>query len=235
MTSDNGDLQSLWAKADAYLEGIGRGASVFSARAAEVVFIAVDMQNFVCDSAPGRELPGIKAVMERVNLLADFCHAHGIPVVWLRQCFTQKGGADDAGLYGLFHKAPLDPGMFGHGEAALIHPDMHLEAELDFVVEKNRYSAFAPGSSRLETLLSSLGRRHLVFGGAATNVCVECTARDAMQREYKVTVLSDATTAFDAAVHQISLLNIRLFFGDVKTVEEVVRKLKDSLSGDGGA
>lgn len=229
MGTVDGDPNALSAKAEAYLKGQGRREKLFSLNPRNAVFVAVDMQNFVCSPEPERALPGIMEVVAQINLMADFCHAQAIPVIWLRQCFTQKLCGDDVGLYGLFHKQPLDTGMFGYGEASEIHPEMHLDPDRDFVVAKNRYSAFAPGSSRLESLLSNLGRDQLILSGAATNVCVESTARDAMQRGYQVTVLEDATTAFDKLVHQISLLNIKLFFGDTRSLRNVIRELSDSL------
>jgi nicotinamidase-related amidase len=57
-------------------------------------------------------------------------------------------------------------------------------------------------------------------------VCVESTERDAMQRGYEVTVLSDVTAAFDKLVHQISLLNINLFFGDARSVDSVIQEME---------
>jgi isochorismate hydrolase len=165
MTNVNGDPEVLSAKAKAYLEGLGRKEKLFRLNATQAVFIAVDMQNFVCDPGHGRALPKIKQVMERINRLADFCHANDIPVIWLKQCFTQKSARDDVGLFRLFHKQPLDPRMFNQGEASEIHAGMHLDPDRDFVVEKNRYSAFAPGSSRLESLLSSMSRNQLILGG----------------------------------------------------------------------
>lgn len=227
MTQESSALQALYAKAEAYLNGMGRKENLFQLKAEDAVFVAVDMQNFVCQPKPGRSLPGIEQVMRQVNAMADFCHERGIPVVWLRQCFSRRGDWDDVCLYGAFHQEPLEPGMFNQGVATEIHPGMRLDAEVDFVVEKTCYSAFAPGSSRLATLLTGMGRKQLIMGGAATNVCVESTARDAMQRGYEVTLLEDATTAFDELIHRISLMNIKLFFGDVRPVESVIREIKE--------
>ncbi|MCB2185639.1 MAG: cysteine hydrolase [Deltaproteobacteria bacterium] len=218
-------VKALRDKACEYVHGLGRGEHVFELRASQAVLVVVDMQNFVCRPAPGRELPGLAEVMERLNSLAAGCRLQGIPVVWLRQVFHRQAGGDDAGLYRRFHREPLDPGLFEGGEAAELYAGMQVDPARDYVVAKNRYSALAPGSSRLAQVLAGLGRRQLILGGAATNVCVESTARDAMQRGYEVTVLADATTAFDPLLHEISLLNLKLFFGDVRTAAEVARAL----------
>lgn len=227
--SENEDATVLFEKAAVYLNGLGRKGNVFELSARDAVLLAVDMQNFVCRPEAGSALPAIERVIGRMNLLVDFCHVHAIPVIWLRHGFTQKNERDDVGLYRFFHKQPLDPAMFNQGEITEIYAGMHLDLDQDFVIGKNRYSAFATGSSRLESLLAGWGRRQLILGGVATNVCVESTARDAMQRGYQVTVLADATTTFDNLVHQVSLLNIKLFFGDTRPVDSVIRELTDSL------
>ena len=106
---------------------------------------------------------------------------------------------------------------------------MHLDRDRDLQVMKTRYSAFITGSSPLEPHLSRLGKTQLIIAGVATNVCVESTVRDAMQLGYETTVLNDATTAFDELVHRISLLNIKMFFGDVRPVDSVIQELKESV------
>lgn len=227
MATGDGELKALQAKVEAYIKNIGRPQNIFRLDRQAAVFVAVDLQNFVCRPEPGRELPGMGQVIERVNRMADFCHERNIPVIWLRHCFTTASGGDDVGLYGRFHKSPLDPGLFNQGQAAEIFSGMHLDRDRDFVVVKNRYSALIPGSSRLESLLSGLGRSQLIMAGVATNVCVESTARDAMQLGYQVTLLADATTAFDQLVHQVSLINLKMFFGDVKTVDGVIGELSE--------
>ena len=61
----------------------------------------------------------------------------------------------------------------------------------DIVVEKSRYSGFH--GSRLEPVLRSLGAETLVMCGVGTHHCVECTARDAHMRDYRVFIARDAT------------------------------------------
>ena len=68
----------------------------------------------------------------------------------------------------------------------------------DFVVIKNRYSCFIPGSSSLERLLRSQGRDTVLLAGTKTNICVESTARDGMMLDFRMAVLSDATAALTA-------------------------------------
>lgn len=218
-------LSALQAKLEAYIKDLNRPEDIFQLSPHRSALVAVDMQNFVCQPEKGRELPGMNVVIRQTNKAVDFCHRHSIPVIWIQQNFSKTKGGDNSGLYPLFHKSPLPEGMFDLGKDTGIFPEMHLDAKLDHLVPKNRYSAFAPGSSRLKELLQELGRDQIVICGVATNVCVESTARDAMQHGFELTLLSDAATAFDPIVHQVSLMNIKLFFGDVRTVDQAIREL----------
>src|SRR6267142_2030653 len=65
----------------------------------------------------------------------------------------------------------------------------------DLRVTKNRYSALIAGASDLGTMLKQRGIDTLLIAGTKTNVCCECTARDAMMLDYKVVLLCDCTAA----------------------------------------
>ncbi|MGD9662748.1 MAG: cysteine hydrolase family protein, partial [Porticoccaceae bacterium] len=144
------------------------------------------------------------------------------PVVWVRHSFQASEAGVDAGLYPLFHKRPLPEGMYNHGPETDIYQEMHYDAALDHVVFKNRYSAFASEDAELPALLKRLAVEQLWVTGVVTNVCVESTARDAMQRGYEVIMVADAMTSPFALAHAVVLQNFRAFFGDVRNVDDIV-------------
>ena len=90
----------------------------------------------------------------------------------------------------------------------------------DIVIDKARASSFY--GTRLDPVLSSMQVRSLVLCGVTTNICVETTARDAGQRDFRVHVVSDATAEFEQARHDHALNTIALTFGWVNTVDEVL-------------
>lgn len=90
----------------------------------------------------------------------------------------------------------------------------------DFVVDKNRYSAFY--GTRLEPILTSLGVERLIVCGVTTNMCVETTARDASQRDYRVVVVSDATGELDQERHEHALNTLGFGFGWVAPRQEII-------------
>ena len=82
----------------------------------------------------------------------------------------------------------------------------------------------------MQDRLKALGRTQLLVAGIAANVCVESTIRDAMQLDYEVILVSDGTTASDEGALQNTLTNTRLFFGDVRTADEIAASLMKNSS-----
>ena len=80
------------------------------------------------------------------------------------------------------------PGAFGHA----IWPGLEVLAH-DLEVRKHRFSPFLPNSSDLDAMLRERGIDTLIITGTITNVCCECTARDANMLRYKVVFVADAT------------------------------------------
>lgn len=218
-------LDILKDEAAQYIEVCGRPDNVFEIRPDEAALIPIDMQRFVCAPSDGRTLKGLTSVIENINLLADACRMKGVPVIWLRQNFSRNNCSDNVGLYRAFHKNPLSSGMFNEGEDTHIYEGMHFCADMDHVVLKNRYSAFALGSSTLEEVLKKLNISQLWICGVATNVCVESTARDAIQRDIETIMISDACASSFELIHEAVLLNFRLFYGDVRKTREIVQLL----------
>jgi ureidoacrylate peracid hydrolase len=205
--------------------GWKRPERLFALNSQKAALVIIDMQNFSCVPEAGHSLPRIREVMVRINRLADFCRGKGVPVIWVRQNITSKGGHDDAGLFPLFHDASHTKSMLNRGTGTEIYTGMHFDPACDHVVFKNRYSAFLSHPPELKNRLDSLKRTQLIVVGVAANVCVESTVRDAMQLDYQVVLVSDGVTTTDEALLESTLANTRLFFGDVMTAEEVMEAL----------
>jgi nicotinamidase-related amidase len=63
----------------------------------------------------------------------------------------------------------------------------------------------------------------------ATNVCVEATARDAVDLGYQVIVVEDACAAYSPESHAATLVNFQSF-GRVRVADEVVVLLERPCS-----
>ncbi len=106
----------------------------------------------------------------------------------------------------------------------------------DIILDKPRFGAFF--GTNLEQILRSHGIDTLIIGGIATNLCCETTAREAMQREFRVFFLSDgtATAAIGelsaAELQRASLATLGFLFARVLTVEEMIEKIDDTSRTD---
>jgi nicotinamidase-related amidase len=90
-------------------------------------------------------------------------------------------------------------------EAAHVHPALSLRPD-DIVVVKKRVSAFT--GSDLEVVLRSLNIRHIVLTGIATSGVVLSTLREAADKDYVITVLSDCCADSDEEVHRVLMQKV---------------------------
>jgi nicotinamidase-related amidase len=71
----------------------------------------------------------------------------------------------------------------------------------------------------------------LVLSGVATQFAVEGTAREAVDRGYRVLVLEDCCASRDRAVHDFSIETILRNLCQVSTAERFVERLQLGRSG----
>jgi len=76
------------------------------------------------------------------------------------------------------------------------------------IFSKSRYSAFA--GTGLDDHLKALRRDTLVIAGLTTECCVDFTARDAFERDYRVFIASDAVAAYAQDLHDGALKALAL-------------------------
>jgi ureidoacrylate peracid hydrolase len=196
--------------------------------ARRTALVVIDMQNaFVAQGAPV-EVPAARAIVPAINRLAVELRKLRVPVIWV--CHQNAAdGRDWERFFGSF----VAPENRRRAAQALTAGDplQRLYGELnvspgDLATTKNRYSALIGQSSDLGALLKQHNIDTLLIAGTKTNVCCECTARDAMMLDYKVVMLSDCTAALSDAEHLATLENVIQQFGDVMTSDEVLRILK---------
>ena len=90
-------------------------------------------------------------------------------------------------------------------EATKIHQSIAPEEE-DIVIVKKRTSAFT--GSDLEVVLRSLGIKNIVLTGIATSGVVLSTLREAADKDYSITVLSDCCADRDDEVHRVLITKV---------------------------
>lgn len=89
----------------------------------------------------------------------------------------------------------------------------------------------------MEILLKNLNVDTLIFTGVLTNVCVENTLRDAIDRDYRIIFVDDCTATVNPTLHEATLNNLRYMldrvtFGkilDSKELTEILTKKQTQL------
>ena len=197
----------------------------------ETAFIVIDMQNMFCEPGAPAEVPASRGICEPINRLCQELRDLGGLVIWVTSATTSANGKSDWEHFIRNFVAEdiqertieaLQPG--GDGEQGW--QELVVEDD-DLVIRKNRYSALTPGSSMLQSILSSHRIRNVLIGGTKTNICCESTTRDAMMLDYNVVMVEDCNAALSDEEHRAALENFIQQFGDVMTVDEIVAVLKN--------
>ncbi|AGP53313.1 cysteine hydrolase family protein [Streptomyces rapamycinicus] len=146
-----------------------------------------------------------RAPVPPMRSLVHAARAHGILVVFVRTELRASGAdvSENNTLFTAFHQAgPLF--HEGSGETDII-PQLAPQPE-DVVITKRRTSAFA--GTELELVLRAHHVESIALTGVATSAMVAGTLYDALDRDYRATVLSDACADAEADVHDFLMARI---------------------------
>ncbi|MCL5736168.1 MAG: cysteine hydrolase [Actinobacteria bacterium] len=197
----------------------------FSVVPERTALINIDLQEcFVRDSPIAA--PEGPAVLERLNRLAAACRQAGIAVIHTR--FVLRPDGSNMGIL-RETSPPAREGILNEdARSAQLDRGLVTEKE-DIILDKSRFGAFF--NTDLEEILRRRGIDTLIIGGIATNFCCETTAREAMQRDFRVFFLSDGTATADigevsaAELQRASLTTLGFLFAQVLTVDEMLEMI----------
>ncbi len=116
------------------------------------------------------------------------------------------------------------------GPGTTLWPELHA-AEHDLIATKSGASAFFPGKCDLKQQLDPLGIDTLLIAGAVTNICCESSARDAVELDYRVIMVSDLLSGQAHGLHEATLATFYRIFGDVRPSGEILELLSTSDLG----
>ncbi len=190
--------------------------------------LVVDVQNDFCAEGgmmhrEGSDLTMVKEMIPRLERLIEEAREAGMPVIFIRNVYNtddnwylsdvwlEQAARTRQGSY-VIHSV-CGAGSW-EGDFYKVRP-----TEKDVIVTKHRFSAFQ--DTDLDLILRSRGIKTLIMTGISTDVCVESTARDGFFRDYYIVFTSDCTAAYSDEDHECTLRNMRRYFGQVVTVDEV--------------
>jgi nicotinamidase-related amidase len=150
------------------------GAPATHSKLSDAVLVVVDAQREYVD---GRlPLTGVGPALSEIGKLLARARAAGTPVIHIQH----KG--KPGGAFG-----PDTPGFPIAGEAAPLAGEQ--------VIEKSLPNAFA--GTALKGALDATGRKELILAGFMTHMCIEATARSALDHGLRATVVASAAATRD--------------------------------------
>lgn len=153
--------------------------------------LIMDIQGPMVDGLANKE-----EYLQKIQRTIDAVRANHIPVIYVVIGFRPNMPEFNPRSKGL--RALRDAGAAD----ALVNPIPVLTlTETDVVVTRRRVSAFT--GSDLEIILRAKNIDHLVLTGISTSGVVLSTVREAVDKDYMLTVLSDLCADPDEEVHRV--------------------------------
>lgn len=155
----------------------------------KTALLVLDAQKIYTDDASELYCPDSAATIDRINALIKAFETTGGLVVPVRH-IHKADGSDTGRLFDYTGEAE-DDFNFKEGTAEVQYADsLKLNhSRQEFI--KTRYSAFQ--RTDLERFLKDKGIGRVVICGFMTNFCCESTAREALDRDFYVDFIVDAT------------------------------------------
>lgn len=184
---------------------------------ATTAVVVVDVQRLFTDMVGAPIEPPLAEVLPRIHRFLDACRRAGTIVVLVRTVIEPDAHSRATMQWPEPMRAGMAPGAPG------TEFDSCLDVQPgDLEVVKRRYSAFF--GTQLDDMLRARGVETVVVLGLTTNVCVQSTARDAWQRDYRTITVEDCCAEIGEGSHAASLAWTSRNFGTVCSSAELVSR-----------
>ena len=178
--------------------------------------LIMDIQGPMVDGLANKE-----EYLQKIQRTIDAARANNIPVIYVVVGFRPNMPEFNPRSKGL--RAMRDSGAAD----ALVNPIPILKlTETDVVITRRRVSAFT--GSDLEIILRAKNIDHLVLTGISTSGVVLSTLREAVDKDYILTVLSDLCTDRDEEVHRVLTEKVFPRHADVLSSTEWLSRLRSA-------
>lgn len=187
--------------------------------------LVIDMQNGWCHPSGGLARGGADTTAQQqcvihVKELIKSSRRMGCHILWsIQEHLPDDITRSQKKIPSHLDKRGIYPGLRNTWDAQLVEALQEEFSDDDFIIKKHRMSLFY--STTLDVTLRMLGINHLVISGVSTNVCVESTIRDAYFRDYDITVVEECVAGTFPDLHQATLKNVQIYFGQVISLKEL--------------
>jgi len=221
----------------------GGGLLPFSQKVdpSQTALLVIDVQNDFC--APGgymdREghpLETVEAMMPRLDALIEGARAAAVMTIYIRASYSSVNNwflsdvaVDRARRVNVKAGGHIKYPVCMEGEWGFeFYKDVGRDLRPnEITLRKHRYNAFH--GTELDLILRSNAIKTVVTTGVSTNVCVESTARDAYFRDFYVVMPADCCASYSEVEQEGTLLNIRRYFGEVVSSEDVLTEWRQGV------
>lgn len=180
------------------------------------VLLVIDLIEDYFDPAiwPESAIPGARSrLVEATNSLVAHCRRAGVPVVWVRQEFSED--MSDAFLHA--RRSGMRYAIRGTPGCKLL-PELNVQSG-DEIITKRRFSAFH--GTDLGRMLRTARVSRVIIAGITTAWCVRSTAVDAYQMDFEVVVAGDCTAAFSHSAHAAALAEMDGYIARIMSNDEI--------------
>lgn len=190
----------------------------------KTAFMLLDLQNEMVDPKGVSGGAGLAKVVSERNVLENAKSAlaaarkRGLPIVHVRLGFSPDY-SDSVSRAPRVHRL-RDNGACKLGAWGTEFPDAVKPIDGELIVTKKCVNPFF--NTVLFTWLARHGIERLVFGGVATNLVVEATARAADDAGYAVAVLEDCCASPNPEWHAFAVEKMLPLFGKVMASSEFI-------------
>lgn len=192
----------------------------------KTALLVVDMQTaFLAPGSPA-EIPVAREIVPNINRIARALRQAGGMVAWIVSTYGPGAENDWTVVFRDIHgpersdafRMALADGAPGHA----LWPEFDRQPD-DPVVSKARFSPFAHPARALELMLRERGIDMVLITGTVTGICCESTARDAVMRNFKTIMVSDANADRSDREHNAALTTFMQAFGGVMGTDDILR------------
>jgi ureidoacrylate peracid hydrolase len=200
--------------------------------------VVIDAQRSFCDpdgsmARQGRPIDTMAEAARKCDRLAADARAAGARIVWTRMVFAPDY-SDGGELIRTIRPNLARIGALKRGSGDELLSDLVHPEPADAVLDKPRYSALI--GTGLEEMLRREAIERVFLCGVTTSMCVESTARDIGQRDFRTYVVADCCADFDADRHRASLAAIAFGFARIVTSAQamaLMNGMDDGFDGTG--
>jgi nicotinamidase-related amidase len=197
----------------------------------KTALLVVDMQRAFLDRGEAMEVPPARDVIPQIRALLDLFRGKRLPVLFTEFTYSERAPLLVGELHPEHRRADSGaPRGFGRPSSSCLEGEGNLRVVPELapdpgepVITKFHYDGF--NGTVLDAALRARGVTHLVITGTMTDICVLATVVGGMNREYRMTVVEDATATLWPEIQRATLDIIGRAYARVLTAKQVAEEI----------